>query len=208
MKMNLVEESNKMDLKLPSELELNSLEITDLFPYIIWHENRKYFDLPSGAEHYRLLAYMSSQLPKGQTILDVGTYLGMSAVALAYNRTCNVISFDLVNHFGNELVNPTHRSNISFKQENILEKLQEYLVNCSFIFLDTNHDGEFEHTFFEALVKYNFQGILILDDIHLNHAMESFWNSITLKKFDITPIGHWSGTGAVVFNEKFVNLVP
>jgi len=196
-----------MELKLPSVSELNSLEFIDLFPYILWHENRKYFDLPCGTEHYRLLAYMSLQLPKGQTILDVGTYLGMSAVALAYNRTCTVKSFDLVNHFGNQLVNPTHRSNISFQQENILEKLPEYLINCSFILLDTNHDGEFEHTFFEALLKNNFQGVLILDDIHLNEAMKSFWNSISFKKIDITHIGHWSGTGAVIFNEKKVNLI-
>jgi hypothetical protein len=30
--------------------------------------------------------------------------------------------------------------------------------------------------------------------------MERFWNSITIEKYDITNIGHSTGTGVVYFN--------
>jgi hypothetical protein len=39
----------------------------------------------------------------------------------------------------------------------------------------------------------------MLDDIHLNDDMKLFWNNITEEKYDLTSIGHWSGTGLVVF---------
>jgi hypothetical protein len=39
----------------------------------------------------------------------------------------------------------------------------------------------------------------MLDDIHLNEAMINYWNSFTEEKYDLTNIGHWSGTGMVIF---------
>jgi hypothetical protein len=195
-----------MKLLLPSEGELNHLEMIDLYPYITWHENKRYFDLPAGKEHYRLLAHLSLQFPRGHTFLDVGTYTGMSAMALAYNRTCKVVSFDLVSTLPNQIINPQNRSNIEFKVENILSNLSSHLKDCLCIFLDTNHDGTFEHQFYTALKDHNYKGILLLDDIHLNNSMEFFWKSISHKKIDLTSLGHWSGTGAVVFDEEVIDL--
>jgi hypothetical protein len=65
--------------------------------------------------------------------------------------------------------------------------------------LDTKHDGVFEQEFFDFLVKENYNGIVLFDDIHLNSQMKNFWSNIELEKYDITNIGHWSGTGVVVF---------
>ena len=35
--------------------------------------------------------------------------------------------------------------------------------------------------------------------IYLNPIMQTFWNKIGLEKIDLTPLGHWSGTGLVRF---------
>jgi hypothetical protein len=195
-----------MILKLPSTEELNQLEITDLFPYVMHFENKKYFDLPAGTEHYRLLAYVSLQFNR-HTFLDVGTHVGMSALALAYNRTCKVITYDLVDKFQTPLLSARNRSNIEFKVENILDKDSMSIPSdCSCILLDTNHEGQFEALFYAALQKAGYRGLLLLDDIYLNAEMKLFWNSIAHKKVDLTHLGHWSGTGAVVFDPTFIDL--
>jgi hypothetical protein len=49
------------------------------------------------------------------------------------------------------------------------------------------------------LISINYKGYLLLDDIHLNFEMERFWGSITKEKYDITNIGHITGTGVVYF---------
>jgi hypothetical protein len=46
-------------------------------------------------------------------------------------------------------------------------------------------------------IKWN--GLLLLDDINFNEPMNQFWNNISEEKYDITKIGHWSGTGLVNF---------
>ena len=62
---------------------------------------------------------------------------------------------------------------------------------------DTNHDGVHEKLFYEWLIRINYSGIILFDDIHLNREMKYFWESIKHKKEDITHIGHFSGTGVV-----------
>jgi hypothetical protein len=66
--------------------------------------------------------------------------------------------------------------------------------------LDTYNDGTFETEFYNYLVSIGYTGYLLLDDIHLNFEMERFWGSITKEKYDITNIGHVTGTGVVYFN--------
>jgi predicted O-methyltransferase YrrM len=195
-----------MQIALPSAEELNQLEITDLFPYVLHSDSRKYFDLPAGTEHYRLLAYLSLHFNK-HVLLDVGTHMGMSALALAYNRTCKVITVDLVDKLLGPALSAKNRSNIEFRVENVLHNLSSYLDKCPFIMLDTNHDGEFEAQLYAALIKINYRGLLLLDDIALSAEMKSFWNSIHHKKLDLTHLGHWSGTGAVVFDSGFIDLI-
>ena len=67
------------------------------------------------------------------------------------------------------------------------------------ILLDTFHDGTFEKIFYEYLKRISYVGTLILDDIHLNNEMKFFWNNIEKNKFDVTNIGHATGTGVVIF---------
>ena len=54
---------------------------------------------------------------------------------------------------------------------------------------------------YQHLKKINWEGYLVLDDIHLNDPMKEFWNQIDNEKYDITPMGHWSGTGLVIFRK-------
>ena len=83
-----------------------------------------------------------------------------------------------------------------------LERIAE-IASADLVLLDVSpHDGDKEQKFFDELRRRSFEGILILDDIYwkLDKGMTSFWESITLKKIDVTAIGHYTGTGIVVFN--------
>lgn len=154
--------------------------------------NPYYFHMESGKEHYRLLMYIST-LYNNDVIFDVGTNKCMSALALSYNKLNKVKTFDIVKLLPKnpEVENIEYILGDSTKDSN--------LNKCSVIFLDVDHDGLYEDIFYEHLKSINWKGILILDDIHLNDPMKKFWNRITERKYDITNIGHWSGTGLVVF---------
>lgn len=149
----------------------------------------------SGQEHYRLLVYIS-YLYDNQTLLDIGTYHGSSAIALGINKSNQIKSFDL---FSQPEISHINEDNIEFKLENILENNDELILNSPFIMLDTDHDGSFEYAFYNHLKKINYKGLLFLDDINLNNPMKEFWNSITEEKHEITHKAHWSGTGIVIF---------
>lgn len=152
------------------------------------------FHYPSGREHYRLLTYIS-KLFKNECLLDIGTCNGCSAIALSENDTNLIESYDVVNYMDGDYID---KKNINFYLKDILEDKSK-ILNTRFIMLDTNHDGIFENKFYAVLKEMNFKGLLLLDDIFLNQDMKSFWNSITEEKFDITSVGHNTGTGLVYF---------
>ena len=154
--------------------------------------NPYYFHMESGKEHYRLLMYVST-LYNDEVIFDVGTNKCMSALALSYNKSNRVKTYDIVKLLPE---NP-NVDNIEYILGDSTKDLD--LEKCPVIFLDVDHDGLYEDIFYEHLKNINWKGILILDDIHLNEPMKKFWNRIEEKKYDITNIGHWSGTGLVVF---------
>ena len=77
----------------PIKLSNTNLDLIDLSrfdkyimpKYKISHNNGGYrFYENSGTEHYKLLAYLST-LVDNETILDIGTYQGGSALSLSYN---------------------------------------------------------------------------------------------------------------------------
>jgi hypothetical protein len=39
----------------------------------------------------------------------------------------------------------------------------------------------------------------MFDDIYLNAEMTNFWNGLQNEKYDLTKVGHWSGTGIAIF---------
>lgn len=174
------------------------LDNIDLFPYsqrINSSEYQGYFMLKSGQEHYRLLAYIS-QNDDLVDILDVGTLKGCSALAFSVNLKNKVRSFNVGNEFD---LNYTPL-NAEFIIDNVLNgNYNDIILDSKYIMLDTYHDGTFEKEFYDHLVSINYKGYLLLDDIRLNFEMERFWGSITKEKYDITNIGHLTGTGVVYF---------
>jgi predicted O-methyltransferase YrrM len=154
---------------------------------------RRYFSLPAGVEHYRLLCHLSS-VYRYRLVIDVGTFHGASALALSACPETRVISFDLVNH----RTMPIERENLEFRLGDALAQ-PDLLAEASLILLDTDHQGGFEREFYQRLEEVSFAGTLLLDDIYLNEAMQSFWHEVRRPKEDWTYLGHWSGTGAVSF---------
>lgn len=171
--------------------ELDKIDMCDVSKYDLGHDT-SYFKLDSGREHYRILSYASS-LFNNETIFDIGTNKCMSAIALSYNPTNNVRTYDIVKMVSEY---PTI-DNIKFFMTDSTK--DELLINSPLIFLDVDHDGLYENIFYNHLKAINWKGLLLLDDIHLNEPMILFWNSITEDKYDLTQKGHWSGTGLVHF---------
>lgn len=161
----------------------------------------KYYD-PPGKEHYRLLEHFSRQV-SNTTIIDIGTYTGLSAFALSTNPSNQVISFDIEVKPGL----PT-RPNIQYSTDNLMTpegraKWKDVLLNAPFMFLDIDpHEGTREYVFYEWLRENDYRGFVICDDIWYFGAMrENFWDKIPSEyKINATYRGHWSGTGILRFH--------
>ena len=62
-------------------------------------------------------------------------------------------------------------------------------------------------SFFQRMLDIGYKGILGLDDIHFNPEMGRWWKELQdgaglggYKTYDITEVGHFSGTGIVDFS--------
>lgn len=164
------------------------------------HTLEEFYGAP-GNQHYRLLAYLST-LVNNSTILDIGTHMGASALALSYNNSNHVISYDIIpKPIANEI---TQRKNITFKTENLLTTLdKELIMNSPIILLDIDpHHGVLEYQFYLQLKEWGYHGIMICDDIwQFTDMRNNFWYKIEEQyKYDITDYGHGSGTGIISFN--------
>ena len=172
--------------------EIPQIDLAHLLNKTESSDNKKYMNLPSG-EHYKFLSYLSHKL-KNALIFDIGTNYGGSALALADNPMNKVVTYDVVSM--NQIKGPVE--NIEVKIGNALEDRR--LLKADVILLDTMHDGTFENEVYNYLLANKYEGILILDDIHLNPAMEKFWSGIKERKIDLTSAGHLTGTGLVDFS--------
>ena len=152
-----------------------------------------WFFMEAGQEHYRLLAYIGS-LYKSKTLLDIGSYQGNSAIALAHSGN-KIISYDLDTQ---PIIEKIKNDNIKFIKGDILAD-NDLILTSPFIMLDTYHNGDFEQEFVDHLINIKYKGLVMFDDIHLNNEMSNFWNGLKNEKFDLTEIGHFSGTGLVIF---------
>jgi predicted O-methyltransferase YrrM len=172
------------------------------------HDARKYFMMEPGSEHYKLCKYIS--LNYNDTIADVGTFKGASALALSANENIQVTTYDICDAINDSSgkKTPKDKENITFVISSCEEKIDE-IVQSKIIFLDIDHSGATETWFVNKLVSLNYDGLLFLDDIYLNKEMYDFWENIPahLKKIDLTDVGHVTGTGVVVFKPDVFDLV-
>ena len=178
--------------------ELDNIDLSRFLPYINKSEhNSKYFLMNSGSEHYRLLAYVSS-LYNGARLLDVGTNLGFSALALSFNGENKVVSYDIIRQpLLDEYESSDIATNVEFRIGNFLE--EEDLNEVPFIFLDTAHDGVFEKIVIEKLQEIKWNGILGMDDIFEYKPLTDIWKNVKLSKYNLTSKGHCTGTGFIIF---------
>ena len=80
------------------------------------------------------------------------------------------------------------------------------MLSSSIIFIDTDpHQGIAELKLYNYLKHHNYDGLLIYDDIwHFEAMRNNFWYKIEDEyKFDLTPWGHWSGTGLITFSKTY-----
>lgn len=173
--------------------DLSKIDLSNLSVSINNPEAKKYFLLHPGQEHYILLAYIST-LYNNVLLYDIGTYRGCSALALSYNNNNKVKSLDIVDH--KQIINSP--DNIEWIVGNFMDQSIEEIHSSPLIMLDIDHTGKTEKEILDFLVDNNWHGHLLLDDIYLNDDMRQFWNSIKQQKYDLTTIGHFSGTGLVV----------
>jgi len=184
---------------------LNNINLMDLWKYVNWHGFFMFFNMPAGYEHYRLLSQLSWQFPPNTTLIDIGTSCGYSAVALSHNPDINVVSYNIQDDIGTQVCSAKNKSNIELRIKNCIDDI-DLLIKAPLIMLDTAHTGDFETDVINALMKNNYKGLVLCDDIYLNREMVAFWNWVPLKKIDVSEFGHWSGTGIIVFDDTNIDL--
>jgi predicted O-methyltransferase YrrM len=164
-------------------------------------------------EHYALLCYITTRLDNA-TILDMGTWAGWSAISLAQNPTNKVITYDIVDELDRSQcgINVKDRflslTNIERKMLDARNETEENIKAASLIMLDVDpHDGIQEMDFTNYLSKIKYTGFVVCDDIYVNQGMIDWWNSITLPKYDLTNVGHYTGTGIICYGDTEVSLI-
>jgi len=144
-----------------TEKDINSLHFDKFKPIVeLSNENDKteFFDV-CGKQHYRLLSYFST-LFDNCTIIDIGTHRGNSALALSYNTSNVIHTFDIVDNVANTAIKS--QENIKFHIEDLFEestqeKWKNTILDSPFIFLDVNpHNGHMETSFYNFLQKINY----------------------------------------------------
>lgn len=153
---------------------------------------------------YKLYAHLSKQLPDGALVADLGTNYGNSAIAFASNPNIKVQTYDILDKVGDG-IGYRLMKNIRFVRADCALYIDAY-INASLVLLDIDpHNGSDETKIVQALQNKGFKGVLLCDDIYYAN-MRSFWDQVTLKKFDLTKWGHVAGTGAIIFDSSTVNL--
>lgn len=160
---------------------------------------QQFYNMPAGQDHYRLLEQLSREYA-GDLVVDIGTFFGCSALALATNPRVTVWTYD-IESFVPETAAIRDVPNITFHVKNGLNAIPDFVHKTSLIMLDVDpHDGVQEALFLDKLALYGYKGIVVCDDIHLNDEMQAWWQSITRRKEDVTHKGHATGTGIVYFD--------
>jgi hypothetical protein len=173
-------------------LDISKVSLLELQPSMLTASHAHFLVGDMGKEHYKLLAYLST-LFVDSVIFDVGTHLGTSSIAMSYGGG-GVISYDIKSM---KNVNPP--SNVEYKIGDFRKDPE--VLNSPLIFIDVDpHDGKQEQQFHEFFLESGYSGIVLWDDILDNRGISHWWKSLQHDtKLDISSVGHWSGTGVVVY---------
>lgn len=183
-------------LKKVTVEEIDSFDLSHLEQIGFRMQNNLLY--PPGNSPFKLYSYLST-LFDNKTILDIGTQYGNSALSFSYNDKNNVISYNIVD----EGASTIKKNNITWKVMDFRDDDTINYDNVEIICIDVDpHDGKQEVEMIQFLKDKKWSGTLLLDDIHKNSEMDNFWDSLDFSedvKYDITHIGHSSGTGVILF---------
>lgn len=188
--------------------EIGDVDLSGLNKYVEWHkENFQYFNLGPGKEHYKLLAYLSKTLGC-KKLVEFGTYIGQGTVALSYDETKEVHSYDIYSWFPEDgSLTAEKRENIALHICDYIGDIPEIVEDCDLVFLDIDHTGVTERVIMDALRRAGYKGLVLIDDTNLNDEMRQFYAEIPEKKLDVSGVGHWSGSGLVVMDPTRFEVV-
>ena len=171
-------------------------------------------------EHYKLLAGFALAL-KPKLVIEIGTGTGLSALSFKkyLPNGSKLITFDLIPWEKkrltlNEAVFDTILMSSDFDGSIVQYiddlsnfstalKYKAFLKNADIIFIDGPKDGVTEYKLMKNFEKVQLKSnsIIIFDDIHFWN-MFPFWRNLPYPKLDLTPVGHWSGTGIIQWIRK------
>lgn len=143
-----------------------------------------------------------------QLILDLGTRKGTSAVAFADNRRNMVMTYD--NRRYDFKGQWDDRDNLRYEVLDVMALAPECYDNAAIIHLDLWHDGDTESRWLETLDRSAFSGILIMDDaFHRKFPkLNTVYLGIPRRKLILpTDIGHFTGTGIILYGDQEINIV-
>ncbi len=159
-------------------------------------------------EHYRLLAALIQEL-NPRNVLEIGTFTGLSALAMlhylpvdAQLTTFDIIPWDQIpgtylrpNDFASGQL---HQIVCDLKNPENCRIHASLLRRSDLMFIDGPKDGIFEQRLLDNFASIGLQPhtLLVFDDIRIWNMLET-WRGIPYPKFDITSIGHFTGTGLV-----------
>lgn len=196
----------KISLNLES---ISNLNLHHLAHFLSWSQTYQHFFLEQpGKEPYKLLAYLSNQI-KGD-ICDLGTLFGSSALALSNNEHNTVLTIDTKRQIPETqgVITIANRSNIKSMIASA-QAILPYISTCKLVYMDFDSQNTEElQKVVNELDYYKFKGILVINDIYVNDYMKAFWENIPnhLKKIDVTRVGHYTGTGIVVYDPESIDI--
>ena len=159
-------------------------------------------------EHYRLLAALVKLL-QPKRIVEIGTYRGLSALALKrfLPSAGKITTFDVVpwESVPDTSLRPEDFQNDRLRQQigdlsdsSVFELHRRLIQETDMLFVDGPKDGLFERRLLQHLEAVDFHKplLLVMDDIRFWNML-AIWQDIARPKLDLTSFGHWSGTGLV-----------
>lgn len=198
--------SHKVSLNFDA---INGLDLSHLAHFMSWNPTyQAFFSEQAGKEPYKLLAYLAKEI-QGE-ICDLGTLFGSSALALSYNESNTVLTLDTCKRIPEMQGNITvlNRPNIKFLVASA-QAILPHIAKSNLVYMDFDSQNIEElQKVVSELEYYNCKGLLLINDIHLNDQMKGFWENIPkhLKKVDVTRLGHFTGTGIVVFDPEHLDI--
>ena len=156
-------------------------------------------------EHFRLLKRISLLVRK-KRFLDLGTKAGASAICLGANPLNRVLSLDITD--APRIANPFNWEaypNVTFQLTDAADLPPAFYNEFQVVLVDINANGPTERKVFDNILRSDFSGLVIFDDITYRRfpGLCEFWQSITFPK-TIVPYAHHSGTGLVPIGMELI----